>query len=96
MWKILRLIILLTRIIAILISDEGISTSYSGLSYTVIGSAILHGIVFATITGWTSIILKRKLPYLIRPSLSTSPLDKRVVLEFSAFHRLFLYHVRLS
>ncbi len=89
MWKILRLMTLLAGAAAILTSDEGISTCYSGLSFMVIGIAILLGVSFAMFTGWASIMSKRKAPYLIRPSLSTSPFNKMVALQFQHFASYF-------
>ncbi len=80
---------LLAGVAAILTSDEGISTCYSGLSFMVIGIAILLGVLFAMFTGWASIMSKRKAPYLIRPSLSTSPFNKMVALQFQHFASYF-------
>ncbi len=85
MWKILRLMTLLVGVVAILTLDDVIPTCCSGLSFMVIGIAIMLGVLFAIIAGWGSIMSKRGTPYLIRPSLSTSPFNKRVALQFQHF-----------
>lgn len=80
---------LLAGVVAILVSDDGITNFSSELSFTVIGVAIFLGVLFALVTGWASIISKRRSPYLIRPSLSASPFDKRAVLQFQYFSSYF-------
>ena len=80
---------LLVGVTGILTSDYAISTCCSGLSFMVICIAILLGVSFAMITGWGFIMSNRKTSYLIRPSFSTSPFNKRVVLQFQHFAGYF-------
>ncbi|MDB2673587.1 hypothetical protein N9Y81_01395 [Akkermansiaceae bacterium] len=81
---------------AVLWSDEPGSNCSADLCSTVIGIAVILGIAFALFIGLGLVVSKRRLPYLIRPSLSTSPFDRRVVLQFQHFAGYFLIFAGLA
>lgn len=96
MWRILRLTAIVTVIIAVLLSDEPGSNCSTDLCSRVIGMAVILGIAFALFIGLGLVVSKRRLPYLIRPSFSTSPFDRRVVLQFQHFAAYFFIFAGLA
>jgi hypothetical protein len=81
--------VLLVGVAVILTSDDAVSTCCPNEGFFVAGIAVLLGLAFAMITGWANIVSKRRISRLVRPSFSSSPFDKNVVLQFQHFASYF-------